>query len=99
ARGPQRAARRGRPSRPVGSRLPLDYARETGANFLTAQALAAVKERTATIEPNQSLDHQRIWADLLWSPAQAFNLFGGLAADLDRANPSLHDWCPDPPGP
>jgi len=96
--GSQPIAPKGKPSRPVGSRLPLDYARETGANFLTAQALAAVKERTATIEPNQSLDHQRIWADLLWSPAQAFNLFGGLAANLDRADRAVHDWFPDAPG-
>jgi len=28
-------------------------------------------------EPHQSFDHQRLWADLLWSPALAFNLFGG----------------------
>jgi PD-(D/E)XK nuclease superfamily protein len=33
----------GKPARPVGSRLPLAYARETGANFLTANALVAAR--------------------------------------------------------
>jgi PD-(D/E)XK nuclease superfamily protein len=69
-----------KPSRPVGSRLPLDYARETGANFVTDAARAAARERLAVVEPNQSLDHQRIWADLLWSPSLAFNLFADDAA-------------------
>lgn len=65
----------GRPWRPVGSRLPLDYARATGANFVTDGARAAARARLSHVERNQSLDHQRIWADLLWSPALAFNLF------------------------
>src|SRR5438132_13682725 len=37
--------------RPVGSRLPLDYARKTGANFLTSRGLEAVRARTSVIEP------------------------------------------------
>jgi hypothetical protein len=65
----------GKPSRPVGSRLPLDYAQETGANFVGDAAWAAARERLARVEPNQSIDRQRIWADLLWSPTLAFNLF------------------------
>jgi len=65
----------GKPSRLVGSRLPLDYARDTGANFVTDGARAAARERLAVVERNQSIDHQRIWADLLWSPGLAFNLF------------------------
>jgi hypothetical protein len=69
----------GRPSRLVGSRLPLDYAQETGANFLTPAARAAARDRLAVVEPNQSIDRQRIWADLLWSPALAFNLFSDEA--------------------
>lgn len=73
----------GRPSRAVGSRLPLDYARETGANFVTDGARAAARERLAAVERNQSIDHQRIWADLLWSPALAFNLF--CDGDAQRA--------------
>jgi hypothetical protein len=85
-------------SRLVGSRLPLSYARESGANFLTANALQAAKARTALVEPNQSVDHQRLWADLLWSPALAFNLFGDLAADLTLADQAVHAWFLDAPG-
>jgi hypothetical protein len=86
------------PVRLVGSRLPLAYARETGATFLTAGALAAARARTSTIEAHQSLDHQRLWADLLWSPTLAFNLFGDLAADRSLAERAVHTWWPDAPG-
>jgi hypothetical protein len=85
-------------ARPVGSRIPLAYGRETGANFLTRGALAAAKARTAITEPNQSFDHQRLWADLLSSEALAFNLFGDLASDLELADRAVHAWWPDMPG-
>jgi hypothetical protein len=52
----------------------------------------------SVIERNQSVDHQRLWADLLWSPALAFNLFGDLAADLELADRAVHAWWPDAPG-
>jgi hypothetical protein len=84
-------------ARPVGSRLPLDYARETGATFLTASALDAARARTSSTEPHQSFDHQRLWADLLWSPALAFNLFGDLT-DLASADRAIHAWWPAAPG-
>jgi hypothetical protein len=90
--------RKGKPSRPVGSRLPLAYAKETGANFVTPSALDASRARTSIIEPHQSFDHQRLWADLLWAPALAFNLFGDLAADLGLADRAVHTWWPDAPG-
>ena len=88
----------GRAVRPVGSRLAFDYAVETGANFLTPGAFAAAKARAAVVERHQSFDHQRLWADLLWSPTLAFNLFGDLAADLARADRAVHTWWPDAPG-
>jgi hypothetical protein len=90
--------REGKTSRPVGSRIPLDYARETGANLLTTGALDAARARTSFIEPHQSFDHQRLWADLLWSPTMAFNLFGDLAADLELADRAVHTWWPDAQG-
>jgi PD-(D/E)XK nuclease superfamily protein len=90
--------REGKPSRPVGSRLPLDYARDTGATFLTAAAHEAAKARTSVTEPHQSFDHQRLWAELLWPAALAFNLFGDLAADLRLADRAVHTWWPDAPG-
>jgi PD-(D/E)XK nuclease superfamily len=92
------APARGKPSRPAGTRLPLDYARETGANFLTARAREAVSARTSVVEPHQTVDHQRLWAELLWSPALAFNLFGDLATDLARADKAVQAWWPDAPG-
>src|SRR5829696_5336837 len=90
--------RPGKPVRPAGSRLPLEYARESGANFLNANVLAAVRARTAVTEAHQSFDHQRLWADLLWSPALGFNLAGDLAADLELADRAVHRWWPDAPG-
>ena len=87
-----------KPERLVGSRLPLAYAKETGANFLTANALEAARARTSTTEPHQSFDHQRLWADLLSSAAMAFNLFGDLADDLGLADRAIHTWLPDAPG-
>jgi PD-(D/E)XK nuclease superfamily protein len=88
----------GGPARLVGSRFPLAYARETGANFLTGRALDAASARTSIIEPHQSFDHQRLWADLLSSTAFCFNLFGDLAADLGLADRAVHTWWPDAPG-
>jgi hypothetical protein len=86
------------PARLVGSRLPLAWARETGANLLTAHTLDAARARTSIVEPHQSFDHQRLWADLLSSAAMAFNLFGDLAADLGLADRAVHTWWPDAPG-
>jgi hypothetical protein len=88
----------GKPVRLVGSRLPLDYGRDTGANLLSDAALAAARARTSAIEPHQSFDHQRLWADLLSSEALAFNLFGDVASDLRLADRTVHAWWPDPPG-
>ena len=90
--------REGKPSRPVGSNLPLDYARETGATFLTAGPLHAARARTSMVEPHQSFDHQRLWADLLWSPTIAFNLFGDLASDPELADRAVRAWWPGVPG-
>jgi hypothetical protein len=90
--------REGTAARLVGSRLPIAYARESGANFLTAGALDAARARTSIVEPHQSFDHQRLWADLLWSPTMAFNLFGDLAGNLGLADRAVHTWWPDAPG-
>jgi PD-(D/E)XK nuclease superfamily protein len=88
----------GGPRRLVGSRLPLAWGTETGANFLTAGALDAARARASIIEPHQSFDHQRLWADLLSSVAMTFNLFGDLAADRVLADRAVHAWWPDVPG-
>jgi hypothetical protein len=82
----------------VGSRIPLAFGRETGANLVTAAALDAARRRMALVERSQSIDHQRLWADLLSSEALTFNLFGDLAADLGRADRLVRRWFPDAPG-
>jgi hypothetical protein len=92
------APRKGEKFRLMGSRVPLDYAEKTGANFLTKDAFEAVKERTSRVEANQSFDHQRLWADLLWSQALAFNLFGDLSKDVALADRALRTLWPDAPG-
>jgi hypothetical protein len=90
--------RKGKTSRLVGSRLPLDDARDSGANFVTPSAFETAKARLAWREPQQSIDLQRTWADLLWSTPLTFNLFGDLAVDLARADRAVHTWWPDAPG-
>src|SRR4029079_10075772 len=84
--------------RPIGSRIPLAYGRETGANFVTTAALEAVKARTANVEREHSIYQQGFWAALLSSEALAFNLFGNLAADVSRADRLVHAWFDDDPG-
>jgi hypothetical protein len=92
------APRPGDDGRPVGSRIPLDYGKETGANLVTEAAREAARHRMSIVERSQSIDHQRLWADLLSSEALAFNLFGDLAADVGRADRLTHGWFPDAPG-
>jgi hypothetical protein len=50
------------------------------------------------VEPHQTFDHQRFWADLLWSPSVALNLFGDLAADLRLADRAVRRAWPGAPG-
>ena len=88
----------GKPARLLGSRIPLEYARTTGANFLTPAAREAVEARLAVKEPHQLIDTQRLWADLLSSMPMCFNLFGDFAADLPLADRAVHTWWPGSPG-
>lgn len=82
---------------PVGSRLELTFARESRANFITPGALAAVRSRLAAPEPYQTLNQDRLWADLLSSMPLCFNLFGSLAADEHAARGAVRSWWPDAP--
>lgn len=92
------APKPGEDPRPLGSRLPLDLAGRSGANFLTPTARAAVDDRLAQPEPHQTLSTQRLWADLLSSMPMCFNLFGDLAQELAAATAAIHAWWPDVPG-
>ncbi|MGI9646865.1 MAG: PGN_0703 family putative restriction endonuclease, partial [Ilumatobacteraceae bacterium] len=90
--------RPGTQPRLIGSHLDLDFARESGATFLTTKSRAAAQTRASFVEPHQIFDQQSFWADLLSSEALAVNLFGDLAADLDRADRAVHAWWPATPG-
>ena len=48
------APKPGQPGRPAGGRLPLAYAVETGATFITPGALGAARARASFVEPHQS---------------------------------------------
>jgi len=95
--GTQRT-RPGVPPRLIGSQLDRDFAKESGATFLTDKARAAGRARSDLVEPQQRFDRQLFWADLLSSEALAVNLFGDLRADLARADRAVHTWWPDAPG-
>ncbi len=82
---------------PVGSRLELAFARESGANFVTPGALAAVRGRLHTPEPYQTLNEDRLWADLLSSMPLCFNLFGDLAGDGLAARRAVTELWPEAP--
>ena len=81
----------------VGSRLQLAFARLSGANFITDDALAEARRRIANPELHQMLLESRLWADLLSSMPLCFNLFGTLGADPIRAADAVRAWWPDAP--
>ena len=84
-------------SKPVSSRLALDFAKDSGANFLSPNILAAARARLANPERGQTLKEERLWADLLSSMPLCFNMFGELHADAALAATAVHAWWPDAP--
>jgi len=90
--------RPGTEPRLIGSHLDLDFAKESGATFLTTRARTAARARASSVEPHQIFNQQSFWADLMSSEALAVNLFGDLASDLDRADRAVHAWWPTTPG-
>jgi hypothetical protein len=82
-------------SRVLGSRLELDQAKATGANFLTPTILQQVTDRLARPEAHELIQQERLWADLLSSQPMCFNLFGELAADLELATSAAQAWWPN----
>ena len=94
-----RSCRAGRRSRPVGSRLPLDYARETGANFVTAgrarrRAGADVVRRGRTRASTTSGCGPTCCGRRRWrSTCSATS-----PPTSERADRAVHTWWPDTPG-
>lgn len=90
--------RDGQKSRFLGSRIDLDHALKSGANFLSDNARECARWRVAHPEPQQTLDVARLYCDLLSSMPMCFNLFGELAWDHQLADHAVHRWWPDVPG-
>jgi len=88
----------GETGRLIGSRIAIDMARESGANFISDAARKAADHRVANPEPHQTLDEDRLYGDLLSSMPMCFNLFGPLHADLGLADKAVKAWWPDAPG-
>jgi hypothetical protein len=88
----------GDPSRPLGSRLDLEFAKQSEANFLNEGVCRAVRNRLNNPQPHQTLNAGRLYCDLLSSMPMCFNLFGVLQADLEMADRAVHTWWPDVPG-
>ena len=86
------------PGKPVGSRLQWEYATVSGANLLSDAARQAARERLGRAEQHQTLNPQRLWADLLSSMPMCWNLFGPLAVDADLAAAAVAEWFPEATG-
>ena len=74
-------------ARPIGSRLPMPWAQESLANYLTENIRGVV--RSEVLDPVKSkgklYGKPRIFNDLLSSQPLCFNLFGELTLDLPLA--------------
>jgi hypothetical protein len=90
--------RGGSGARPLGSRIEFEFAKTSGANFISENARRAARARVNAPEPRQMLDEARLWADLLSSMPMCFNLLGDLHDDLGLADWAAHRWWPGLPG-
>ncbi len=88
----------GKEARPLGSRLELEFARHTRANFLNDKVQRAVEWRTSYREDHEMINKDRLFCDLLSSMPMCFNLFGNFHGDLDAATQAIRILWPDTPG-
>jgi hypothetical protein len=80
--------RRGSTSRPLGSRLPMPWAEQSLANFITDNIREVVRSEVcdADLSKGKLYGKPRIFNDLLSSQPLCFNLFAELRGDLDLAS-------------
>lgn len=78
-----------------GNFLHLDFAKSSGANFLTDSIFKMVKKEINTQHRKKVIKEPRIWNNLLSSQPLAFNLFGQLKLDMNLATQALSDLYPD----
>lgn len=76
--------------RPLGSRLPMPWAEESLANYLT-DTIQAVVRHEVTPEAQGLYGYPRIYDNLLSSQPLCFNLFAELQQDLTLATAVLRD--------
>jgi hypothetical protein len=84
--------------RPNGSRVELEHAKQTGCNFLSPAIRDAVDHRLGHQEPDQTLNEDRLWSDLLSSMPMCFNLFGALHGNQQRLTATTEVLWPGHPG-
>jgi hypothetical protein len=86
-----------RPGVPLGSRLPKELAKDSGANLMTPAARSAALREVAAMRAGsgQKIDEDRLWANLLSSQPLAFNLFADLGNDLSLATRVLRRILPE----
>lgn len=78
-----------------GNYLKLDFAKESGANFLTKDIFELVKHEVTNKHIDKKvIQEPRIWNNLLSSQPMAFNLFGELKLDLGLATAVFRDTYP-----
>ena len=88
----------GQSFRELGSRIDVQAAREKKWNFLSKAAEQAAEHRLKNPQPHQTLNADRLYADLLSSMPMCFNLFAPLRDDLELANRAVRAWWPHVPG-
>ena len=83
--------------RPLGSRLPMPWARETLANHLTSTIRQVVRDEVVNQEAGGEKLFQtpRIFGNLLSSQPLCFNLFGELQQDPVLATAVMRTLAPD----
>lgn len=70
-----------------GNYIDKDYAKSTGANFLTDNIFALIKQEVGKApERGALIGEPRIWNNMLSSQPLCFNMFGELYYDLDLAS-------------
>ena len=80
--------------RKLGSRINTTSAK-AGANFLNADIANLARREVIYREPGAVIDQERLWTNLLSSQPLAFNLFGALKLDQDKANRFFRALLPD----
>lgn len=80
--------------RKLGSRINAASAR-VGANFLNPDIANLVRRETAYREMGAIIDQERLWTNLLSSQPLAFNLFGPLKLNPEKANAFFRALFPD----